>query len=210
MYTPMTIAFSISLLSVFANAVPQSEDFRDQTLDRETHDWATQKIDKPALQTGLEYLDKGLFENLPTVAYEAREWLPEYIPQWCLDQSNNEDHGFDPAKDIKIYDIRYNDCEMPDSEAGDGDIVFENLSSDDVATIIHEVGHSLDKFAYDEQLSFSSDWREKTNKDKSVPNDYAGTSAIEDVAESSIIATYNMLVPGGYPSIESRWEEVRN
>lgn len=97
-----------------------------------------------------------------------------------------------------------------DSEAGDGDIVFENLSSDDVATIIHEVGHSLDKFAYDEQLSFSSDWREKTNKDKSVPNDYAGTSAIEDVAESSIIATYNMLVPGGYPSIESRWEEVRN
>lgn len=100
-----------------------------------------------------------------------------------------------------------------DSEAGantDGDIVFENLSSDDVATIIHEVGHSLDKFAYDEQLSFSSDWVDKTSKDKSVPNTYAGSSAIEDVAESSIVATYNMLVPGGFPKIESRWVEVRN
>ncbi|KAL8645916.1 MAG: hypothetical protein Q9226_007083 [Calogaya cf. arnoldii] len=189
------LCYNISLLIVFANAVPQSEEFRDQTIDRETPDWAKEKIDKPALQTGLDYLDKKLFENLPTVAYEATEWLPEWIPQWCLDQSSNEGHGFDPAKDIRIYDIRYTDCEMPwvvcipnnspmdiggfadlfsripvasrsfvrhvltvpgDSEAGgnvDGDLVFENLSDDDIATIIHEVGHSMDKFAYDEQLS---------------------------------------------------------
>ena len=250
MYRPMTIACSFSLLIVFAHAVPQ--EFRDQTIDRKTPEWALKKINKPALRTGLEYLDKGLFENLPTVAYEAKEWFQEYIPQWCLDQSSNKDNGFDPAKDIKVYDIRYTDCAMPwvvcihndspmdingfaglfsripvssrsfvrhvltvpgDSEAGantDGDIVFENLSSDDVATIIHEVGHSLDKFAYDEQLSFSSDWVDKTSKDKSVHNTYAGSSAIEDVAESSIVATYNMLVPGGFPKIESRWVEVRN
>ncbi|KAL8868267.1 MAG: hypothetical protein Q9174_005100 [Haloplaca sp. 1 TL-2023] len=248
----MTIAWSIVLLIVFAHAIPQPEDFRAQTIDRKTPEWAIQKIDKAALQNSLEYLDKGLFARLPTVAYQATEWVQEYIPQWCLDQSSNQHNGFNPAKDIKVYDIRYTDCGSPwivcihkdspmdingfaelfsripvasrsfvrhvltvpgASEAGansDGDIVFENLSSDDVATIIHEVGHSLDKFAYGEQLSFSSDWRNKANKDKSVPNAYAASSAIEDVAESSIVATYNMLVPGGFPSIESRWKEVRN
>ena len=97
---------------------------------------------------------------------------------------------------------------LPGNGKGNGgyndndDIVFFGLGDNLLPALIHEVGHSLDAHAYDEVLSESEDWKNKVSLDSAVPNDYAKTNPAEDVAESSIIATYNIVVPGGYPGIE--------
>ncbi|KAI4276366.1 MAG: hypothetical protein LQ337_002537 [Flavoplaca oasis] len=232
MYKTASIAFGLSLLATFAYP---------------------QEIDKPTLHDNLDYLHDGLYNNLRTVAHTLNEWVEEWIPQFCLDESKDDEHGFNLA-DMKAYDIKFDDCEAPwivcnhkDSDvsietladsigripvgsrsyvrhilalpgAGDGvagtnggdNIVFFDIGDNLLPALIHEVAHSTDSHAYDEKLSESDDWKYKVSLDSAFPNDYAKSSPAEDVAESSILATYNIVVPGGYPGIEPRWEEVRN
>ncbi|KAL8998250.1 MAG: hypothetical protein Q9169_002654 [Polycauliona sp. 2 TL-2023] len=241
MLTVRAIGFGVSLLAAFTNA-------------QDAPDWATEKIDKPALVNDLVYLHQGLFDNMPSVQFETTEWNKDWIPEFILKESKDEKAGFDPAKDIRVYDIKYTDCDaawivgihndlkldihsfaelfgripagsrsyvrhmltLPSEGDGvggynaGGDIVLFDPTADALATIIHETAHSLDQYAYGDFLSRSNEWRDKTAKDKSVPNEYAKTNSAEDVAESHIVATYNIVVPGGYGEKESRWQEVHN
>ncbi|KAL8849702.1 MAG: hypothetical protein Q9221_005312 [Calogaya cf. arnoldii] len=85
-----------------------------------------------------------------------------------------------------------------------------NIGDDGLQVLIHEIAHSLDAHAYAEPLSISGNWKEKTSRDSHVPDEYAQTSAAEDAAQSSVIATYDLVVPGGFKDAEPRWEKVRN
>ncbi|KAL8752673.1 MAG: hypothetical protein Q9199_005580 [Rusavskia elegans] len=89
-------------------------------------------------------------------------------------------------------------------------IRLNQIGDDGLEVLLHETAHSLDVHAYDEPLSISDNWKEKTSRDSAVPDNYAGSSPAEDVAQSSVIAAYNIVVPGGFPGIEPRWVEVRN
>ncbi|CAL8576762.1 hypothetical protein XPA_002627 [Xanthoria parietina] len=93
--------------------------------------------------------------------------------------------------------------------AGDN-IRLNQIGADGFEVLLHETGHSLDAHAYDEPLSPSDNWKLKTSRDRAVPDNYAGSSPAEDVAQSTVIAAYNINVPGGFPGIEPRWVEVRN
>ncbi|KAL8903918.1 MAG: hypothetical protein Q9171_007233 [Xanthocarpia ochracea] len=230
MYKSANIAFGISLLA--ALAYPQ-------------------KIDKPALQPNLDYLLEGLTENFGPAAHTFDVWGDGWIPQFCLDASESEDNGFNPA-DIKTYNIKYDDCgtawvvcvhkdslmsieSLADifgrvpvasrsfirhvltipadhgSAANGGDnIQLFQIGDDGFQVMLHEVAHSLDAHAYKEPLSASKRWQDEVDKDSAVPDNYAGSSPAECVAQSTVIAAYNAFVPGGYPSIEPRWEEVRH
>ncbi len=229
MYTAANIAFGISLLA--ALAYPQ-------------------KIDKPSLQSNLDYLQQGLKDNFGPAAHTFDEWGDGWIPQFCLDASESADDGFNPA-DIKTYNIRYDDCgtawvvcvhkdsvmsieSLADafgrvpvasrsfirhiltipgdhgSASNGGDNIKLFQISDGFQVLLHEVAHSLDAHAYKEPQSASDRWQSEVDKDSAVPDDYAGTSQAECFAQSSVIAAYNAVVPGGYPGIEPRWEEVRH
>lgn len=71
---------------------------------------------------------------------------------------------------------------------------------------LHETGHSLDLLnAYTRgQLSSSQNWLDNYNQDPNVPDPYSQTNQIEDVAQNTVVAAYNVQVPGGYGSLEPR------
>ncbi|KAL8649656.1 MAG: hypothetical protein Q9226_005484 [Calogaya cf. arnoldii] len=235
MYTTSTIAFGISLLATFA--YPQE---------------IPQPIDKPILHEDLDYLKDNLLKYMPTVGRNFDQWSDQdWIPQWCLDRSKDENDAFNPA-DIRTYNIRYDDCESPwvvcvhkdskmsidtladlfgrvpvgsrsyirhvlsiPNEAGGAanygnDIKLLQIGDDGLQVLLHEVGHTLDAQAYAEPLYKSDNWKEKTSRDSHVPDRYAATSQREDIAQSHVLATYNLVVPGGFEDREPRWEEVRN
>ncbi|KAL8981839.1 MAG: hypothetical protein Q9205_003484, partial [Flavoplaca limonia] len=108
MYKTASIAFGISLLTTFAYP---------------------QEIDKQILHDNLDYLHDGLYQNLPIVAHTLNEWFEEWIPQFCLDESKDDEHGFNLA-DMKAYDINFDDCEAPWIVCNhkDSDVSIETLA----------------------------------------------------------------------------------
>ncbi|KAL8777801.1 MAG: hypothetical protein Q9213_007698 [Squamulea squamosa] len=93
--------------------------------------------------------------------------------------------------------------------AGDN-IVLKQIGDDGLEVFLHEVSHSLDAHAYDEPASASDHWKDELSKDSAVPDDYSKSNLAEDFCQSSVIAAYNAVVPGGFPPIEPRWQEIRH
>ena len=75
--------------------------------------------------------------------------------------------------------------------------------------MIHEVGHSLDRTAYrDGLLSSSAKWRAAYEQDCEVPDEYAATNFLEDVAQNTVIAAYDLNVPGGLGTLKADWANI--
>ncbi|KAI9660571.1 MAG: hypothetical protein M1821_009923 [Bathelium mastoideum] len=90
-----------------------------------------------------------------------------------------------------------------------GNIVFFRPVDDMVNVFVHETGHSLDLLgAYGFQLSDSDDWWNNYNQDPDVPDPYSAADALEDVAQNTVVATFNENVNGGFGTVEPNWGEV--
>ena len=66
----------------------------------------TQSLDKPPLEDGLDYLQKGLLEYLHPVHSSFDEWTAEWIPADCksMTESNNMS-----ATDVRTFNVTYDD-----------------------------------------------------------------------------------------------------
>ncbi|KAL8869213.1 MAG: hypothetical protein Q9174_004438, partial [Haloplaca sp. 1 TL-2023] len=79
--------------------------------------------------------------------------------------------------------------------------------------LLHEAAHSLDgQGAYSshngESISASQNWIENYNQDPNVPDGYAQSSQVENTAQNTVIAAYNVQVPGGFGELEPQWEKI--
>ncbi|KAL8920870.1 MAG: hypothetical protein Q9208_006042 [Pyrenodesmia sp. 3 TL-2023] len=92
----------------------------------------------------------------------------------------------------------------------DGNLAMFDIDADILTVYLHETGHSLDlQDAFNGgQLSSSKKWWDEYNQDPNIPDPYAGSNAIEDVAQNIVIAAYDTVVPGGYAAIEPRAGDI--
>ncbi|KAL9614047.1 MAG: hypothetical protein Q9167_001462 [Letrouitia subvulpina] len=91
-----------------------------------------------------------------------------------------------------------------------GNIAMFNRINGDLTVFIHESGHSLDLLgAYaDKPLSSSTNWINNYNQDSNVPDPYAQTNQVENVAQNTVVDSYNLNVPGGFGGIEPNWSKI--
>ncbi|KAI4107001.1 MAG: hypothetical protein L6R37_001894 [Teloschistes peruensis] len=94
-----------------------------------------------------------------------------------------------------------------------GNLVVFDMPSGVVGfeVFLHETGHSLDlQHAYvnGAQLSTSQNWLDNYNQDPKVPDGYAASNALEDVAQNTVVAAYNVQVPGGFGMLEPGWQDI--
>ncbi|KAK1246210.1 hypothetical protein MKX08_000012 [Trichoderma sp. CBMAI-0020] len=90
-----------------------------------------------------------------------------------------------------------------------GDTVVE--SAPNLATLVHEVSHSLDWHAlpqYQQPFSSSSIWQDNYNQDSATPTGYGRTNWMENFAETGMVGVYDKVVPGGIGNIESNWNAI--
>ncbi|KAI4158378.1 MAG: hypothetical protein LQ342_007508 [Letrouitia transgressa] len=105
---------------------------------------------------------------------------------------------------------------LPDSSAwgynSEGNIaMMGDVAVDNPAAFIHEAGHSLDHlngYMPDQELSSSQNWLDNYNQDTNVPNNYAQTNQQENVAENTIVDTFNLVVPGGFGMVQPNWGAI--
>ncbi|KAL8712507.1 MAG: hypothetical protein Q9220_003355 [cf. Caloplaca sp. 1 TL-2023] len=82
-----------------------------------------------------------------------------------------------------------------------GNIVFFGVTLSDINVHIHESAHSLDllgAFSPDKPLSGSTKWTNEYNQDSAVPDPYSQTNQVENVAQNTVVTTYERNVPGGF------------
>ncbi|KAL8730865.1 MAG: hypothetical protein Q9166_003792 [cf. Caloplaca sp. 2 TL-2023] len=93
----------------------------------------------------------------------------------------------------------------------DNSIVMQQINEHGFEVFLHETGHSLDASAYNEgKLSSSDHYHNEYNQDPNIPDPYSGATFAENVAQATVIAAYNAVVPGGYGTIEPRWGDVHH
>ncbi|KAL8852004.1 MAG: hypothetical protein Q9221_003109 [Calogaya cf. arnoldii] len=86
--------------------------------------------------------------------------------------------------------------------------MFNRISRGALSVLIHEAGHSLDAIAYSEPLSPSQNWLNNYNQDSHVPDSYARASQAENVAQNTVVDTYNVNVPGDFAGVEPEWQKI--
>lgn len=82
-----------------------------------------------------------------------------------------------------------------------------------ISVYLHETGHSLDVNAYADskpRLSNSSRWDAEYQQDSKVPDTYSAFDAREDVAQNTVVAAYDLNVPGGFASVEPDWASIQH
>lgn len=82
-----------------------------------------------------------------------------------------------------------------------GNIALFGDTISNVNVHIHETAHSLDllgAFSPDKPLSGSTKWTNEYNQDSAVPDPYAQTNQVENVAQNTVVTTYERNVPGGF------------
>ncbi|KAI4241317.1 MAG: hypothetical protein L6R40_004623 [Gallowayella cf. fulva] len=79
-------------------------------------------------------------------------------------------------------------------------VVMFGSTISNLPVFIHESAHSLDvQNAYkDKPLSSSAKWLSGYNQDTHVPDSYAQTNQVENVAQNTVIESYQRNVPGGF------------
>lgn len=79
----------------------------------------------------------------------------------------------------------------------------------EVAVWMHEVGHSLDRHAFaDSKFSESKKWQMEYDQDSKVADSYAATRQTENVAQHVVVATYDLVVPGGFKALSKDWKSI--
>lgn len=66
----------------------------------------TQILEKPPLEGGLDYLQKGLLEYLHPVHSSFDEWAAEWIPADCKSITENSNLS---ATDVRTFNVTYDD-----------------------------------------------------------------------------------------------------
>ncbi|KAL8641232.1 MAG: hypothetical protein Q9228_001931 [Teloschistes exilis] len=81
-----------------------------------------------------------------------------------------------------------------------GDIAMFGDTINNINVYIHESAHSLDLLgAYkDKPLSSSQKWLSEYAQDADVPDPYSQTNQVENVAQNTVVTTYERNVPGGF------------
>ncbi|KAL8756286.1 MAG: hypothetical protein Q9184_004548 [Pyrenodesmia sp. 2 TL-2023] len=103
---------------------------------------------------------------------------------------------------------------LPDTSGhafnANGNLAMFDIDADILTVYLHETAHSLDlQGAYDGgQLSSSKKWWDEYSQDPNIPDPYAGSDSIENVAQNTVIAAYDTVVPGGYAAIEPRAGDI--
>ncbi|KAL5043456.1 hypothetical protein BDW71DRAFT_188118 [Aspergillus fruticulosus] len=93
-----------------------------------------------------------------------------------------------------------------------GNICFSGTTSQNLDVALHETGHSLDLLgAYgDGALSSSQEWLDAYNADSNVPDNYARSNQVENVAQNTVVAVYDKNVPGGFPGVQGDYAKIQN
>lgn len=92
-------------------------------------------------------------------------------------------------------------------------IALMNKADDMLGVLIHEVAHSLDGlkvFHKEGPLSESKLWSDAYAADSKVPDEYSQTSFAEDVAQNTLVAAYDLNVPGGLQKVQKDWSTIKN
>ena len=90
--------------------------------------------------------------------------------------------------------------------------MFDRINGD-LTVFIHETAHSLDLLgAYtgtSDSFSDSSTWLRNYARDSHVPDPYSQVNQWENLAQNTVVAVYNLNVPGGFSGMESKWQGLR-
>ncbi|KAL1985276.1 hypothetical protein VTN96DRAFT_8075 [Rasamsonia emersonii] len=91
-----------------------------------------------------------------------------------------------------------------------GNIAFFGTTSSSMDVAIHETGHSLDLLGayWGKTFSDSSTWLDNYNQDPNVPDEYAQTNQVENVAQNTVVGVYDKVVPGGFGSVQPNWHNI--
>lgn len=91
-----------------------------------------------------------------------------------------------------------------------GNIAFFGTTLSNINVHVHEAAHSLDLLgAYkDKPLYSSTNWINNYNQDSAVPDPYAQTNQIENVAQNTVITTYERNVPGGFWGVNPNADRI--
>ncbi|KAL8957758.1 MAG: hypothetical protein Q9183_005975 [Haloplaca sp. 2 TL-2023] len=91
-----------------------------------------------------------------------------------------------------------------------GNIAFFGTPMTDLNVHLHEAAHSLDlQHAYkDKPLHSSSKWLSEYAQDSKVPDPYAQTNQIENVAQNTVITAYERNVPNGFHGINKHSDSI--
>ncbi|KAL9595398.1 MAG: hypothetical protein Q9219_006473 [cf. Caloplaca sp. 3 TL-2023] len=180
---------------------------------------SSQRLTKPPLQQNLDNLKQGFINNLQPVSSTRTAFQAGYIPNDCKTIAQRE--GFAPAD---IHNGALNDfvntfgrlpvhtrqfsrhiVSLPATSGhaynDGGNLVFFGDTISNVNVHIHEAAHSLDligAFYPDKPLSSSVKWANEYAQDSAVPDPYAQTNQIENVAQNTVVTAYERNVPGGF------------
>ncbi|KAL4798403.1 hypothetical protein BDV19DRAFT_356946 [Aspergillus venezuelensis] len=92
-----------------------------------------------------------------------------------------------------------------------GNIAFSGTTSSNLDVALHETGHSLDLLgAYGDVLSSSTEWENAYNADSNVPDNYARSNQVENVAQNTVVGVYDTVVPGGFPGVQPNYANIEN
>lgn len=84
-------------------------------------------------------------------------------------------------------------------------------SAPDLAVMLHEMSHSLDWHAlpqYTSPFSSGNEWQSNYDQDSNTPTGYGRTNWMEDFAETGKIGVFDKVVPGGFGTIASNWNQI--
>ncbi|KAL8375845.1 hypothetical protein RB595_007120 [Gaeumannomyces hyphopodioides] len=91
-------------------------------------------------------------------------------------------------------------------------VVFFN-QVDTIGVYLHEVAHTVDfgsGYAVSAQLHSDPVWLKAYNADSAVPDNYARTNQVENIAQFPGLALFDQLVSGGVRSIEPNVARIAN
>ena len=72
------------------------------------------------------------------------------------------------------------------------------------------MGASLPQDKHKTHLSASKEWIDAYNLDTAVPDGYAHSKMVEDVAQVSVVAAFDLNVPEGFRGAEPQWKSVKH
>ena len=93
-----------------------------------------------------------------------------------------------------------------------GNIAFFGTTMGNLNVHVHESAHSLDLLgAYkDKPLSSSQKWTNAYNQDSAVPDPYSQTNQVENVAQNTVVDTFDRNVPGGFKKIQPQSQKIQH
>ncbi|KAL5332412.1 hypothetical protein BJX70DRAFT_407634 [Aspergillus crustosus] len=92
-----------------------------------------------------------------------------------------------------------------------GNVAFIGTTGTNIDVVIHEAAHGLDGLrAFGENISTGQGFLDAYGADTHVPDDYAQSSQAENVAQNTVVAVYDVNVPGGFPGVQSEHTAIQN